>query len=74
MRKRFVLTDEQHSRLLEAGKPVMLITGSNGIPPPSPQERANLAWQMLGQELGFQWDTAQAIAGETDRVFEAEVA
>lgn len=43
-----------------------------GKPPPSPQENANRAWQALGQELGFKWDTVEPIRGEAQTVFMAE--
>ena len=71
MRKEFELTDEELGRLLDADKPVpYLIFG--GLPPSSPQEKANSAWQSLAEKHGFQWDTVQPIAGKDDKFFTAE--
>ena len=71
MRELFRLTDSQYQRLLDAGKPVpYLIIG--GVEPRSPQENANMAWQSLGNELGFVWDTVRPVDGESDKVFTAE--
>lgn len=58
MRKSFTMTNEQMSKIREAGKPVhYMIFG--GRPPPSSQENANRAWAALGQELGFAYMTVQ---------------
>ena len=72
MRRRFMMTEEQLERLLEACKPVPMIMLQCGAPR-SPQERANDAWKALGKEMGFQHMTVRP-TGEGDRVFTAEVA
>ncbi len=70
-RQEFEMTQEQLDRILEACKPVpYLVFG--GIPPESPQVRANRAWRALGDELGFDWDTVQPIDGKSQRHFTAE--
>lgn len=71
MRKRFVMTQEQLDKLLEASKSVPYMV-FGGLAPQSPQERANAAWEELGRELGFDYMTVQS-TGEGDAVFTAEV-
>lgn len=69
-RKRYEMTQAQLDAIYAACKPVpYIIVG--GHPPPSPQERANAAWQRLGDELGFDGMTVQP-TGEGDRFFTAE--
>ncbi len=68
--KRFEMTPEQHTKLLDASKPVPMIMLQCGMPP-SPQERANSAWQSLGAELGFDHMTVRPISGQPETVFEA---
>jgi hypothetical protein len=72
MRKEFELTDEQLDKLYNASKPTMCIMIGNYIPR-TPQENANLAWQILGNELGFIWDTAKPVEGKGNKYFTAEV-
>ncbi len=69
--KRFEMTTKQHNRLLDACKPVPMIALQCG-PTPSPQERANNAWQALGKELGFDHMTVKPISDEPETIFEAE--
>ena len=65
-RKEYEMTARQLADLLNACKPVpYIIVG--GMPPRSPQERANDAWRALGRELGFVWDTVQSISGKDQR-------
>lgn len=71
MRQTYRMTDEQHEKLLDACKPTICMWV--GGPPRSPQENANAAWQTLGDELGFQWDTVQPV-GRDSRDFTAELA
>ena len=68
--KRFEMTTEQHTKLLDACEPVPMIMLQCGRSP-SPQERANDAWASLGKELGFDYMSVRAIPGEPDTVFEA---
>ena len=71
-RKEYEMTEAQLAKLLEACRPVpYIIVG--GMPPRSPQERANDAWRDLGRELGFVWDTV-SISGKDQRLFTAEEA
>ncbi len=71
-RKEFEMSEEQLERLLDASKPVpYMVIG--GVAPVSPQEHANRAWEALGKELGFVWDTVRPIAGKGSRFFTAEV-
>jgi predicted TIM-barrel fold metal-dependent hydrolase len=72
MRKQFKLTEEQHARLMAACQPVLYIV-AGGMEPRSPAENANDTWRELGAELGFVWDTAAPVPGESTHVFTAEV-
>lgn len=69
--QRYVMTPEQHRKLLDACQPVPAIALQCGMPA-SPQERANAAWEALGDDLGFKHMTVRAVAGEPETVFEAE--
>lgn len=71
--KRFTLTDEQYAKIIEASKPtpVMYLSGGESMFR-SPQENANAAWQSLGNELGFIWDSVRPVHGEPKQ-FDAEV-
>ena len=71
MNVEFEMTEEQLKKLLDACSPVPYIV-AKGVPPMSPQERANLAWQALGKELGFDWRTARPSPGKGERFFIAE--
>lgn len=59
MRKNYKMTEEQYDKLLAACKPVPLIALQCGMPA-SQQERANVAWGALGDEMGFEGMTVQA--------------
>lgn len=66
----FKMTEAQLEKLLDACKPtVCIMVGS--YTPPSPQENANRAWAILGEEMGFQPMTVRPIAGKSDRHFTA---
>lgn len=54
MRKEYEMTEDQESILLDACKPtpVMYLSGGQSMFR-TPQENANVAWQRLGDELGF---------------------
>lgn len=74
MRKEFTMTEDQLSELLQASRPTPIMYLSGGIPMgPSQQENANQAWQKLGEELGFVWDTVEPVSEKDQRVFTAEV-
>lgn len=58
MRKQYEMTDAQYTKIMEASSPVTyMVVG--GIEPMSPQENANRAWKELGDELGFEYMSAQ---------------
>ncbi len=71
MRVTCELTEEQHARLIAASQPVpYLVFGDRE--PASPTERTHAVWRELGEELGFDWETARPISGMSDRWFDAE--
>ena len=70
MRKNYTMTTEQYEALLEACRPVPMIMLQCGTPS-SPQENANAAWQRLGKEMGFVWDTVRP-SGTGPKFFTAE--
>ena len=71
MRKQYEMTPEQNEKLLAACQSVPMIMlhigGSR-----SPQQRANDAWESLGKELGFNYNTAQPVPGKPSTFFTAE--
>lgn len=69
--KKFTMTAEQYARLVDASKPVPMIALQCG-PPPSQQDAANLVWMQLGKEMGFEWNSARPIQGESDLHFVAK--
>jgi hypothetical protein len=71
MRKQYEMTTAQAQKIIDASQPVLyMIFG--GIEPRSPQENANDAWEALGQELGFIWDTVRPVPGKSQMFFTAE--
>ncbi len=66
----FEMTQKQLSKILEACKPVPMIAIHCGNPT-SPQEKANIAWQALGEEMGFDHMTVKP-TGKGDRFFSAK--
>lgn len=69
-RKTYEMTTEQLETLLESMKPVPQIMLQCG-PTPSVQERANFAWKLLGEKMGFDYMTVLP-TGRGDRFFSAE--
>ena len=69
--KEFTMTDEQLKTLLDACKPVPLVALQCGMPS-SPQERANVAWKALGQEMGFKYMTVRPVKNDQKK-FIAEI-
>lgn len=51
-RREYELTQAQFDSLLEASQPMMAIALHCGSPPSS-QEKANRAWDALGEQIGF---------------------
>lgn len=72
MRQKFEMTEAQFQTLLEACRSGPLVALQCGMPP-SPQERANRAWELLGKEMGFLHMTVEPASGG-QRFFTAEVA
>ncbi len=68
--KNYEMTQQQLDTLLDAMKPVPMIMLQCGAPLPR-QQRANDAWKKLGDEMGFDWETAGP-NGKGDRFFSAE--
>lgn len=70
-RKQYEMTPEQLKQLLDACMPVpaimLQIPGRR-----SPQQRANDAWESLGKELGFDYNTVQPVPGKPSTFFTAE--
>ena len=69
--KDFEMTQEQLDAIMAACKPVPMIMLQCGTPK-SPQENANIAWEKLGKELGFDYMTVKPNK-KGDRFFSAEV-
>jgi len=69
MRSNFEMSESDLSTLLSAMQPVPMIMIQYGSPR-SIQERANDAWEELGQRLGFEHMTVQP-SGKGDRFFSA---
>ena len=70
MRKRFVMTEGDMEKILDACKPVPYMV-FGGIPPKSPQENANDAWCELGSRMSFDGMTVEP-TGEGNLIFTAE--
>jgi hypothetical protein len=71
MRKNYEMTQEQLDKLLKACEQVPLVAVHCG-PAPSQQELANIAWEALGNEMGFDFMTVRPIRGEDNKHFSAE--
>jgi hypothetical protein len=69
MRLTYEMTQAQLDKLMESMKPVpaIMLHIPSGL---SPQERANMAWAALGDELGFDHMTVEP-AGTNMRFFSA---
>jgi hypothetical protein len=71
--KLFTMTEEQYQAILDASRPTTLMYLSGGQPMgSSPQENANSAWQSLGSELGFDWQSAKPANNGNPRQFYAK--
>ena len=67
----FEMSDEEYLELVEWMKPVPMIALQCGSPP-SRQAMANAAWDALGQKMGFEGSTVEAVKEKGDRFFTAE--
>lgn len=66
----YEMTQKQLDAILEACRPVpYLVVG--GVPPISPQQSANIVWNALGREMGFDGLTVKPVAGKGERFFTA---
>lgn len=66
----YEMTEADLKKLLGACKSVpVIIVG--GFTPPSPQENANRAWEVLGKKMGFDSTTVRPINGKGQRFFSA---
>ena len=73
MRREFEMTQEQLDKILDACKPTPVVFLSGGTPMfNSPQENANHAWKLLGDELGFDHLSVRP-TGRGNRFFTAEM-
>jgi hypothetical protein len=70
-RKDYEMTQEDLSILLAAITPTPYIAVTGGIGPSSVQERANRAWETLGNRMGFDHMSVRP-TGRGDRFFSAE--
>ena len=70
MKREYEMTQADLEQLYEAMKPVPLIV-VGGTCGPSQQERANDAWQMLGDKMGFDHMSVEPISGKGERFFRA---
>jgi len=67
----YEMTKEELEKILNACKPVLMIALQCGMPR-SPQEKANAAWSLLGDKLGFDYRTVKPIQGKDQRFFSAK--
>lgn len=70
MRQEYEMSEADLKGLLEACTSAPLIMLQCGMPP-SPQERANLAWKALGDRMGFDSMSVKPIPGKSQRCFTA---
>ncbi len=68
-RKEYEMTQEQLDAILDASKPTVAIMIGSYMPP-SPQENANRAWQLLANEMNFELMSVQPV-GTDQRKFTA---
>ena len=69
-RVNYEMSEDELGELLESCKPTSCIM-VGAYAPTSPQERANRAWQRLGEKYGFDYMTVRPIQGKGTRFFSA---
>jgi hypothetical protein len=75
MRQEYEMMIEQLARILDASKPTPVMFLSGGTPMfGTPQSNANVAWAILGRELGFAPMSVRPVPGKGERFFTAEPA
>lgn len=67
----YEMTLKEEEEILDACKPVRYMV-IGGIPPRSPQENANAAWENLGKKRGFKHMTVKLDPKGRQRFFTAE--
>ena len=70
MKIEYEMTEEDLKEILEACRPVPAIALQCGMPPSS-QEMANMAWEKLGNKMGFDFMTVEPTS-KGNRIFLAE--
>ena len=71
-RTEYEMTEENLKIILEACRPVPVLFGNNGMNlGGSQQENSNIAWEKLGQSMGFDYLTVRPIEGKGNRFFTA---
>jgi hypothetical protein len=71
MRLHYELNEDEYKEM-QVPSHVPYLLGSDGTPPLSPQEVANLKWQKLAEQKGFIWDSVRP-SDRGPRFFTAEV-
>lgn len=62
--KIYKLSDNQYEALKLASQKIMIPQHMFKSIPADPTQRVNLAWALIGKELGFKWWTAKRIPGK----------
>lgn len=72
-RREYEMSVDDREKILDASKPtpVMSIDGKTNMFG-TPQENANRAWKVLGQQMGFDYITVTPLPDKGDRFFTAE--
>jgi len=71
--KEFKLDAEQLNTLLKAIKPTPVMVFGTYVSGLDRQERANEAWKLLGDELGFEHMTVRPVSGKSEEYFTANI-
>ena len=67
----YEMTQEQLDKIIAACRTAPLVALQCGMPA-SPQESANMAWEALGKEMGFDYMTVRPSRSGGDRFFTAD--
>ena len=71
MSKQYRMTDEEHSRLLEASKPTRYMV-FGGQPPRSPTDKALDVWRSIAERVGCRFGSIGPGSTGDDKDFEGE--
>lgn len=69
VRREFELSEDQLAKLKEIASQPYIVIG--GLPPRSPQQRANEMWAAFGRDMGFDSPSVQPVPGKGERFFTA---